>query len=968
MHKPQVITKSINPGSKVVVLTSSSSNIPRRLLTTSPFSLPPKSSSSSSFHHLRGRRSRRRRRGGVVVGSVDMSRFEGGDLDVLYFNSGDDEKEEEKYLGEVQRGKKELYYKTVPDKRKKRRLFIATRYRSSLPPGNIRTIERLLLFSSLHWDFNAFTLDRLSQGDGLASLCTYLFHRHGLLAYFQLDPLIVWKFFSLVEAGYRASNPYHNATHATDVTQAMNIFLQEPLIKRSLTPLELMSALIAAATHDLDHPGRNEKFLVATGSHLAALYYEPESGSLLENHHWRSALSLMHESGFAETLSSSQLVEITDLIKSAILATDIAKQGEYLTKFTKGINEGEFNSLAEVLNKPSRTFIVQIAMKCADISNPCRAWNISRLWSYRASEEFFRQGDKERELGLSVTPPFDRLTMTVAKIQTGFYRMVASPLFEEWNRFLGSSLSNVMLHNLTTNHARWDLIIQQETSSVPDSLMSTSSSSSSSSQIPTNLRRSSFEPFHHSDDGEEEDEDDTSDRSYPYLPLDSSSNLNIRRRFSLPLTPTPSDDVFSNIGTPLLRCGHKRRLFAASAADEGTSDVSSSSHRVTFHLGNSLDETSTLNDEERIIEEEEGPNKVPKIFEEDKENSRVLYGAGFAVRRGSAPSDLLLNQIASSKKKNSSSNPGNKQQRDVSPGSIINSSKDPIIVRVNHQRHSRLHKIDRRRGSLPVFSPADFIRIEEELLTRSKSSNVSDSPLKSIISSSNPSASCSIHNQHSVYHHPKLSPSCFSSCSSSSTSSSSFSSKRTSSSSLVINTTSQTNTPSSSSGGGSFSKERRKILRRKSGGSETLLSSSQFSLEKSFLRRGSLRLGDVHLHSHHHAYGHAHTSHHRHRHIVVSQETLLDELIKFSNPSSSSSAIPSRVQILRGLSPAIESELLQKFRTNLALNNNNTSPGVGGSGGSGGAAKRPPLTSYSSNKNSGKGRRGSLPTELLSFV
>ena len=35
------------------------------------------------------------------------------------------------------------------------------------------------------------------------------------------------------------------------------------------------------------------------------------------------------------------------------------------------------------------TFI--LSFQCADISNPCRLWPVSRLWSLRCCEEFFRQ-------------------------------------------------------------------------------------------------------------------------------------------------------------------------------------------------------------------------------------------------------------------------------------------------------------------------------------------------------------------------------------------------------------------------------------------------------------------------------------------------------------------------------------------------------------------------------------------------
>ena len=94
------------------------------------------------------------------------------------------------------------------------------------------------------WDFNAFSLDRLTGGQNLATLCTYLFRDLGLLHYFKLDALIIWKFFASVERHYHSTNPYHNGVHATDVTQAMSCFIQEALFKDHLKPVEKMAAII----------------------------------------------------------------------------------------------------------------------------------------------------------------------------------------------------------------------------------------------------------------------------------------------------------------------------------------------------------------------------------------------------------------------------------------------------------------------------------------------------------------------------------------------------------------------------------------------------------------------------------------------------------------------------------------------------------------------------------------------------
>lgn len=73
----------------------------------------------------------------------------------------------------------------------------------------------------------------------------------------------------------------------------------------------------------------------------------------------------------------------------------------------------------DMSKKEHRLLVLQIALKCADISNPCRNWEISKKWSLKVCEEFFQQGDCERKLNLPVTPLCDRNTNTIPKIQTG---------------------------------------------------------------------------------------------------------------------------------------------------------------------------------------------------------------------------------------------------------------------------------------------------------------------------------------------------------------------------------------------------------------------------------------------------------------------------------------------------------------------------------------------------------------------
>ena len=286
-----------------------------------------------------------------------------------------------------------------------------------LDESAVLQVERMLKRITVTWDFNAFSFDRLTVGHNLPTLCVHLLTANGVLRGLNLDPLTAWKFFCLVEQGYHESNPYHNAVHAADVTQAIHCFIGEPFLREHLKPIEIMGSVVAAVCHDLDHPGRNEKFLIATRSHLAGMY---NNSSVLENHHWRSAVALMAESGLSEELPPRVGRELETIVREMILATDISRQNEFLSSL-RFRQENPENGGLDMTKAEARLFILQIAMKCADISNPCRSWNISRLWSYRACEEFFRQGDKERELGLPVTPFCDRFNISVAKVSSSSF-------------------------------------------------------------------------------------------------------------------------------------------------------------------------------------------------------------------------------------------------------------------------------------------------------------------------------------------------------------------------------------------------------------------------------------------------------------------------------------------------------------------------------------------------------------------
>ncbi|XP_043545216.1 high affinity cAMP-specific 3',5'-cyclic phosphodiesterase 7A isoform X2 [Chiloscyllium plagiosum] len=344
-----------------------------------------------------------------------------------------------------------------------------------------------------NWNFDIFLFDRLTNGNSLVTLTFHLFKYHGLIEHFHLDSVKLRRFLVMVQEDYHRNNPYHNAVHAADVTQAMHCFLKETKIATSFSPWDVLLGLLAAMTHDMDHPGVNQPFLIKTNHYLASLY---KNISVLENHHWRSAVCVLQESKLFSHLAVEEIYQMESQLGSLILATDITRQNEFLTQFRTHLDRSDlcldeaghrhFMLQSGCQHPPPlpqqkcylcgvqsqenswmkshviRSKKAKIALKCADISNPCRPWELSKQWSEKVTQEFFHQGDIERKHKLDISQLCDRHTETVANIQIGFITYVAKPLFVEWSRFSNTTLSQTMLGHLSLNNASWKGLLQEQ--------------------------------------------------------------------------------------------------------------------------------------------------------------------------------------------------------------------------------------------------------------------------------------------------------------------------------------------------------------------------------------------------------------------------------------------------------------------------------------------------------------------------
>lgn len=68
---------------------------------------------------------------------------------------------------------------------------------------------------------------------------------------------VLQNWLTIIEANYDETNCYHNSTHAADVLQAIAKFIRSEKLSVILDPLDDVATLIAAAAHDIGHPGRS---------------------------------------------------------------------------------------------------------------------------------------------------------------------------------------------------------------------------------------------------------------------------------------------------------------------------------------------------------------------------------------------------------------------------------------------------------------------------------------------------------------------------------------------------------------------------------------------------------------------------------------------------------------------------------------------------------------------------------------
>mmetsp|Transcript_80252 Transcript_80252/g.227211 ORF Transcript_80252/g.227211 Transcript_80252/m.227211 type:complete len:757 (-) Transcript_80252:125-2395(-) len=336
-------------------------------------------------------------------------------------------------------------------------------------------VELLLAGAFDNWQFDAIELSRLTNNRPLSTLGVYLFHKLQLVEHFRLDAGKLRRFLAEIEHGYDDGCLYHNRTHAASVLHAMHAFMELGGVARTSAPafggagspprdrepLVRMACLLAAAVHDFEHRGLSNDFLVKTTDERAVRYNDQHVN---ESHHVAAAFSLLKrpECDFLSELPLDDFKQLRSLVIDLVIATDMSSNAHFLQSFTQALDAQHQPDPAssgpppwafEPATPGDAVLLLQMAMKCADLGHLTLSWEAHLQWVSRLQEEFFRQGDRERDLGLPISFLMDRNKPGASETQVGFFEYVVLPLFGALARAVPSA--RPVMDSVKDNFVRW---------------------------------------------------------------------------------------------------------------------------------------------------------------------------------------------------------------------------------------------------------------------------------------------------------------------------------------------------------------------------------------------------------------------------------------------------------------------------------------------------------------------------------
>jgi len=268
------------------------------------------------------------------------------------------------------------------------------------------------------FDFDAIVFDECFI---LKNITGYIFKKFLMDTSLQINEEQLAKFIGSICENYNR-NHFHNFQHAVNILQMTYKLLLETKLINKLKHNVSFGIMIAALSHDVDHPGNTNSYEINSFSKYAKLYND---NSVLENHHCTLTFEILEYTGLINSFKGDEFREFRKTIILGILGTDMSKHNDCIDKLTR------FDFTKESFTIEDQYFITSTILHFADLSNSIKNFETSFEWVKRISLEFYQQTLKEELEGLpslSFMKVQDHLSMCMNEIS--FITNISIPMWK----------------------------------------------------------------------------------------------------------------------------------------------------------------------------------------------------------------------------------------------------------------------------------------------------------------------------------------------------------------------------------------------------------------------------------------------------------------------------------------------------------------------------------------------------------
>ncbi|KAA8583938.1 hypothetical protein FQN60_015146 [Etheostoma spectabile] len=156
-------------------------------------------------------------------------------------------------------------------------------------------------------------------------------------------------------------------------------------------------------------------------------------------------------------LNSSEYEQVLEIIRKAIIATDLALYFNNHQQLTELLTL----SVLDLNNHSHRDRVIGLMMTACDLCSVTKQWQITRLTANDIYAEFWAEGDEMKKIGLQPIPMLDRDKKDeVPQGQVGFYNAVAVPCYTTLAELFPPS--SPLLRACKENLCQWEKISRGE--------------------------------------------------------------------------------------------------------------------------------------------------------------------------------------------------------------------------------------------------------------------------------------------------------------------------------------------------------------------------------------------------------------------------------------------------------------------------------------------------------------------------